>query len=95
MTPERNHPLVSRNTGDDYFEKLAGARALYLSTRHITSLEVVDFETLYRKGMVIKVGAGVHVFEAAEQLRIKCIIFCLCPKVYSRFRSNLEANLSV
>jgi FAD/FMN-containing dehydrogenase len=61
-----NIRLVIRNTGHDLLGKSTGAGALGIWMHHMKNISIVDYDSLYYTGKAMKIGAGVHSFEASS-----------------------------
>ncbi|EXF86169.1 Zinc finger E-box-binding homeobox 1 [Colletotrichum fioriniae] len=63
---KNNIRFIIRNTGHDYLGRSTGAGALSVWTHHLTSTEVVDWNTATYTGKAMKVGAGTQGFDVME-----------------------------
>ncbi|KAF4781198.1 FAD binding domain-containing protein [Colletotrichum scovillei] len=63
---KNNIRFIIRNTGHDYLGRSTGAGALSVCTHHLTSTEVVDWNTASYSGKAMKVGAGTQGFDVME-----------------------------
>ena len=78
-----NIRLVIRNTGHDYLGKSTGAGSLAIWTHHLKSIQFLDYNGPHYTGKAIKMGAGVHGFEAysaADKINF-AVVGGECPTV--------------
>ncbi|OHF00945.1 FAD binding domain-containing protein [Colletotrichum orchidophilum] len=80
---ENNIRFIVRNTGHDYLGRSTGAGALSVWTHHLTSTEVLDWNTATYAGKAMKVGAGTQGFDvlSAAHTAGLAVVGGECPTV--------------